>query len=362
MYTPLRFLRDIVWKGRPIHLTFFLTRKCNSHCPFCFYLRSDAAPVARGPELSLPEIEKISSSLGSLLWLAFSGGEIFLRDDLVEIATAFYRNNRPSFMLFPTNGLLPEVIRDRMERIVRSCPESVVALKLSLDGVGQAHDDLRRTPGSFAKVMETYRVLSDLAGHYRNFELGVNTVFCSENQDAMDGIIGFVGGLENVRTHTISLVRGDLADKRYGSVDLDAYHDAVRKLERNLQEGASRVYRFRGGRLKAAQDVLQRRLIHRTMRDRERQVPCYAGRLNLVLTEEGSVFPCEILSASFGNVREFGYDLQKAACSPQARRVQAAIMDNGCSCTHECNYLTNIFFNPRLYPALLKEYLLLRPR
>src|SRR5512135_760951 len=140
MYSPFRYVRDMVWKRRPIHLTFFVTRRCNSNCPFCFYLRSDYVPADARPELSLEEIGKISSSLGDLLWLAFSGGEIFLREDLVEIAGTFYRNNRPAIMLFPTNGLLPELIRERIESVVRSSPNSVIALKLSMDGLGEAHD------------------------------------------------------------------------------------------------------------------------------------------------------------------------------------------------------------------------------
>jgi MoaA/NifB/PqqE/SkfB family radical SAM enzyme len=361
MYTPFRHIKDIFWKGRPIHLTFFVTKRCNSRCPFCFYLRPDAIPAGLRPELSLPEIEKISSSLGNLLWLAFSGGEIFLRDDLVEIAGTFYRNNKPAIMLFPTNGLMPQVIRDRIETIVRSCPKSVVALKLSIDGLGEAHDALRNTPGSFDKTLQTYRAVAGLIDRYPNFELGMNTVFCSENQDAMGGIIDYVRGLPCVKTHTVSLVRGNLADKRYGNVDPDKYFDAVQKLEQNLKEGKSRVYRFRGGRIKAAQDILQRRLIHRTMTEHKRIIPCYAGRLNLVLTEGGDVFPCELLAESFGNVRDYGYDMRGVARSEKARRVNDSIRNNGCSCTHECYFMTNILFNARMYPAMMKGYLLLRP-
>ena len=77
----LRHLDSIAWKRRPIHLTFFVTRRCNARCPFCFYLQSTEMAEADAAELSLEEIERISSSLGSLLWLAFSGGEIFLRKD-----------------------------------------------------------------------------------------------------------------------------------------------------------------------------------------------------------------------------------------------------------------------------------------
>ncbi|MGE5174509.1 MAG: radical SAM protein [Betaproteobacteria bacterium] len=362
MYSPFRHVRDILWKRRPIHLTFFVTRRCNSKCPYCFYLRTDNPTPDTRPELSLEEIEKISSSLGSLLWLAFSGGEIFLRDDLVEIAQTFYRNNKPSIMLFPTNGLLPELIRDRMETIVRSCHNSVVALKLSVDGIGPAHDALRKTPGSFDKTLQTYRAVAGLIDRYPNFELGVNTVFSSENQDAMDEIIDYVRGLDHIKTHTISLVRGSLLDKRYADVDHVKYFGAVQKLEENLKGGKARVYRFRGGRIKAAQDILQRRLIHRTMRERTRIIPCYAGRLNLVLTEAGDIFPCELFTESLGNVRNYEYDMRKVASSESARRVKDSIQSNRCFCTHECYFMTNILFNPRMYPALMKEYLQLRPK
>jgi MoaA/NifB/PqqE/SkfB family radical SAM enzyme len=361
MYSPFKYLGHIVWKRRPIHLTFFVTRRCNSKCPFCFYLRSENTSADIGPELSLEEIESVSSSLGDLLWLAFSGGEIFLRDDLVDIAKTFYRNNKPAIMLFPTNGLLPGVIRDSIESVVRSCPKTVVALKLSIDGFGEAHDALRKTPGSFDKTLQTYREVAGLIDRYPNFEFGVNTVFCSENQDAMSDIIDYVRGLEYIKTHTISLVRGRLADGRFGNVDPAKYFDAVLKLERNLKDGKSRVYRFRGGRIKAAQDVLQRRFIHRMMEEHRRMIPCYAGRLNLVLTETGDVFPCELLMESFGNVRDVGCDMRKIVGSERARTVNDLIKNKACSCTHECYFMTNILFNPRMYPALIKEYLHLNP-
>ena len=123
-------------------------------------------------------------------------------------------------MLYPTNGLTPELIAEQTERILRDCPRSVIAVKLSLDGVGEAHDRLRGTPGSFAKVIETYERLAPLLDRYPQFELGVNTVFCRANQDHMDGIADFVARLKRIRTHTVSLVRGELADAGYKQVDL----------------------------------------------------------------------------------------------------------------------------------------------
>lgn len=357
MFSLLRHAGSILWKRRPIQLTFFVTRKCNARCPFCFYLQSADHPEDGAGELSLDEIGKISRSLGRLLWLAFSGGEVYLRKDLVEISRIFHAQNRPAVMLYPTNGLTPELIRDCTEQILKHCPESVVVVKLSLDGLSAAHDELRQTPGGFDKVMRSYRLLGELLDRYPNFELGINTVFCSGNQDRMDEIIEFVQGLERVKTHTISLVRGNLANAHYKDVDYRKYRHAIERLEKNLKDKTSGIYRFKGARLKAAQDILQRRMIYRTAIEQTRLTPCYAGRLNLVLTETGGVYPCETLTESFGNVRDFDYDLQRVLRNEPAQAVMRSIQDHRCHCTHECYFITNILFDPRRYPALLKEYL-----
>lgn len=357
MYSPFRHISSVFRKKRPIHLTFFLTRRCNAKCPFCFYLKTDAHIAGQDSELSLAEIEKISSSMGTLLWLAFSGGEIYLREDLVEISRIFYRNNKPAIMLFPTNGLLPQLIRDRTEQILQQCPGSIIAVKLSMDGLYYEHDALRNTPGSFEKTLSAYHLLKELLNTYPNFELGINTVFCSENQDKMDETIDFVNNLKSIKTHTISLIRGNLSDRSFQDIDYRKYAHAIERLENNLKAKLSGIYRFKGAKIKAAQDILQRRLICRTMLNQKRLIPCYAGRLNLVLSESGDVFPCEILTETFGNVRDYDYNLRKVVQSDNARRIIASIMDKRCFCTHECYFMTNILFNPGIYPSLAREYI-----
>ena len=102
--------------------------------------------------------------------------------------------------------------------------------------------------------------------------------------------------LEGIKTHTISLVRGNLSESTFKEVDYRKYRHAIERLENNLKTRVSSIYRFRGARIKAAQDILQRRLINRTMLEQKRLIPCYAGRLNLVISETGDVYPCEILT------------------------------------------------------------------
>ncbi len=363
-YSPFRHLGSALFKHRAIQLTFFVTRKCNAACPYCFYLSTgnfsgtgaNPTPPESSPELSIDEIEKISASLGPLLWLAFSGGEIFLRDDLADITKAFYKNNRPSIILLPTNGLMPDVIRKNTEKILSQCGESIVAVKLSIDGPEEIHDPLRGVNGALKRVMETHKALEPLLAKFPNFELGVNTVFCRANQDAMHKTIDLVKGLRGVSVHTVSLIRGSVSDESLKDVDMKKYLEAARELEKNLKSGLLGKYRFGGARLKAAQDIVQRRLIHETALKRKRLIDCCAGKLTLVLTESGDVYPCESFSRKMGNVREFGHDLNRLVESNEATGAVDSIAANGCWCTHECYFMMNILFNPRTYPALLNEY------
>jgi len=360
MSSLVRHAGSILWKRRPVHLTFFLTRKCNARCPFCFYLKSPDNPETAAPELSLDEIERISRSMGKLLWLAFSGGEVYLRQDLVEISKVFYERNSPAVMLYPSNGLLPDLIRDQTERIAAHCRSSIIVVKLSLDGVGTDHDTLRNTRGNFDKTMQTYTLLQGLLDTYPNFELGFNTVLTAQNQNKAEEIIDFVAGLDRRTTHTISMVRGNLLDNDYKQVDPENYRCAGEMLATRLRDRTSGTHRFRGARLKVAQDVLQRRFIHQTLIGQGRSLPCYAGKLNLVLTESGEVYPCEILPQSLGNVRDHDYDIMQVTRTGKAVDILRSISASNplCrTCTHECNYITNILFNPVMYPALMTEYL-----
>jgi len=359
-YSFLRHIDSIFWKRQPIQLTFFLTRRCNANCPFCFYLSRDEVRRSNEPELSLAEIEKMASSLGDLLWLAFSGGEIFLRHDLVEIVKIFYTRNLPAIILLPTNGLLPEVIYKNTAAILENCPESIVTVKLSLDGLEPVHDELRCVPGAFQKTLATYELLAGLVEQYENFELGINTVFCAVNQDRMEEIIDFVSTLKAAETHTVSLIRGDVRDGNLKRVNQQKYLQTVAVLEANLKSKQAAGYRFRGARIKSAQDIVQRRLIHRTKVEQQQVIPCSAGRLTVVVTESGDVYPCESFAGHLGNIKEFDYNLRQILRSERAAEVVAAIQRKECYCTHECYMMMNILFNASLYPAIFKEYIKLR--
>ncbi len=365
-YSPFRRLGGALLGRRPLHLTVFLTRRCNAACPFCFYL-STARQAGEGGqsaagrrEFTLHEFSRIARTAGPLLWLAFSGGEIFLRPDLPAVVESFYRHCRPAVILLPTNGLLPQRIVRHVEEILCRCPRSTVVVKVSLDGPPAVHDQLRGVPSAFDRAMATYRGLVPLLRRHAGFELGVNTVFCVANQGRMEETIDLVGRLPHCRTHTVSLVRGRIGDPALAEIDPHRYRLAAERLARDLRSGRGGRYRFAGGRLKAAQDIVQRQRIAGLAAGRPKGfLPCVAGRLSLTVTESGEVFACESFDGRFrlGNVREHGYDLAAVHRSPRAVEVRRRIRAERCACTHECYQMLNILFNPRAWPGVAREYL-----
>jgi len=355
-YSPLRHLDSIIWKRRPIQLTVFLTALCNANCGFCFYHTGRSEKREKVVELNLDELDSIARSAGNLLWLAFSGGEPFIRRDLADAAMIFYRHCRPTVILIPTNGLLTESVLAQTEKVVSRCRSSTVVVKLSLDGLHDDHDRLRGVRGAFDRFNETYRGLRMLARDYENLELGINTVLCSANQEQIPAVINYVKGLDGVKTHTVSMIRGNVAVPEMKAVSLELYDRIARILEELLKGGIAGAYGFRGARIKVAQDILQRRLILETLRRRERLIPCYAGRLTLVINEKGDVYPCESFEQSLGNLRNNELEIRRVLNSERARKVISEIKNGDCYCSHECYMMMNILFNPATYHGLYKEY------
>jgi hypothetical protein len=170
--------------------------------------------------------------------------------------------------------------------------------------------------------------------------------------------VDLVRGLPAVRAHTISMIRGPGS----AQVDLARYERVVARLEERWSAGERRHHRFAGGRLKAAQDRVQRALVRETLARGRRVIPCEAGRLNLVLTEGGELHPCEgRWDLSFGNVRAAGYDVPAMLRAEGGERVVREIARGACHCTRECNLLTNILCNPTMHPGLLREWARQRP-
>src|SRR6185312_8938130 len=135
----------------PLNLTVSVSYRCNSRCKTCNVWQRP------NDDLTLEEYEQIFASIGhAAYWFTFSGGEPTLRKDLPEIIGAAYRHCRPGIINIPTNGIQDQIIPARIERVLQAAPESEVIVNLSMDGVGEKHDQIRGVRGNFVRAMRTY--------------------------------------------------------------------------------------------------------------------------------------------------------------------------------------------------------------
>ena len=82
---------------------------------------------------------------------------------------------------------------------------------------------------------------------------------------------------------------------------------------------------------------------------------CVAGRKLLVISETGNVQPCEILGKSFGNLRDFDWDLNKLLKTNEVKDTINWIKETKCKCSFECALAANVVWNKKNYPKVLKS-------
>lgn len=326
-------------------LTHFVTAACDARCAHCFY------PVNRpARELSLDEITRVARSIGSLRFLLISGGEPFLRKDLPGIIEAYFRETSFINLSIPTNGLKTDKILEAVERICAISPDLSLSLSVSLDGFRERHDELRGVKGTYERALYTIAGAKELQEKYGNLYVGVVTTLMEENQDELDGFIDYIFQDFRPDSHTLNLWRGDMPAVRPVGVSLETYVELNQKLARLYSGGRGRssIISMPGlkRRVRDAVNELRYRYIARVWRDNKFILPCYAGEREIILSEEGEVFPCELmLNRSLGNVRDFGYDVMGLLKSEKARDFLGWRRESKCFCTHECNTRTLLLLN-----------------
>src|SRR3954464_4392451 len=96
MSVPLRRLANFA-VGRPFSpamLNILVTSVCNMRCTHCFFTSELGDAPRKKLQMSTRQIEQVSETLGGdLSVLVLAGGEPFTRNDIPQMARAFYSNN-----------------------------------------------------------------------------------------------------------------------------------------------------------------------------------------------------------------------------------------------------------------------------
>lgn len=156
-----------------------VTYRCNSKCLTC-NIWKDKQGLAKEME---PEIfAKLPKTLRSI---DITGGEPFLRDDLAEVLEILSKSCPKARILINTNGLLPEKIAKTVSKLIRVKKD--LAIRVSLDGVGKKHDQVRGIKGAYKKAVETVDRLIEV----KVKDLGITFTLTKFNQGEVKKVLSF---------------------------------------------------------------------------------------------------------------------------------------------------------------------------
>ena len=355
----------IKYKQLPSYFIFYPTSRCNLKCSHCFYYDS---LNKKFNEITVDELDKITSTMDPILHLILTGGEPYLRHDLDQIVKIFYKNTKVPIISIPSNGWYLDKMDKQINNMMKWCPELTLNQQISIDGIGEDHNNIRMDKkvkgddNSFEKAIKTIDHLKTIQKVYERINIGIIITFTNENQNKFKSIIKEIYSLVEPDNISINLVRGDPRQKVNLNLDLNLYRESV-KFRDNLfyQKKMSGLTRFKGNKLATAGRVMLNELVNKTHEENKYITPCYAGNLSGVMYPEGDVYPCEILDKThkIGNIRDFDLDFRKLWLSQKAKEEVKFIRKTKCFCTHECFNTVNILFNPKFYPQIIKKSKLL---
>ena len=301
-------------------IIFLITNLCNLGCKQCFLHSSLNKDVEKN--LTLEEIEKFFTSLGRVKNITLSGGEPFLRKDLSEICIALDKISTPTWITLPTNGAYPDVIFSQTKAILENTRTNLF-ISLSLDGPSGVHDNIRKSPGLFGKVKETYEKLSFLYYiFYPRLALQVNSTIFVDNHSYFKELYYLVKEQFPLANFTFETIRGKYDTNAVEPISENTYSDLVEFVS--------------GLNDPTMSDQLElHRFTLKTMVERKQVLPCRAGSNIISLDFWGNLCPCEILPP-FINIRNIGYEFAHAIKDPQWQRAINDIRKGKCYCSHMC--------------------------
>src|SRR5215470_10856401 len=160
-------------KRAPVEVTLEVTRRCPLECQHCYNNLEMGDMAARSRELSKEEYFKILDELAEMgvIWMLFTGGEIFARKDFLEIYT--YAKRKGFLITLFTNGT---IINEEIADYLKEWPP--FAIEITLYGrTRETYEALTMIPGSYDRCLRGIKLLKE-----RDLPLKLKTVATSINK------------------------------------------------------------------------------------------------------------------------------------------------------------------------------------
>ena len=328
---PRDLVNSYVARHRPIHptvLIFHCTFVCDARCEMCWnWKRGD-----RKTDMSLAEIEKAFSSG---LWKNIenanvSGGEPTTRNDLVDICRVML-DKLPRLRKFGLNttGLTPHRGIPMLTKIVEMCHERniIFSTRVSIDGVGDMHNQVRQVKRGFEKANETIRAMKELQKKHP-FNFGISTTIFHMNLDDAENILAWAKS-EDLDI-VFNMVR--FTEPMLGNTELAATAGVVGEEEERMRQFF--LDRVRKDSVLDGQNYVYMHYADMIANGYHRLAPCPFQTQGIMLNPDGGLFFCEN-SEVIGNVKET--DPEELYFSAAGQTHRDYIRDQKCpTCLSPC--------------------------
>lgn len=332
----------------PLNITLGLTYGCNSRCRTCHIWKKKNIK-----ELDLAEYQKIFKSIGQSPYeIILTGGEPFLRKEIVQICQLIDKYLKPKVIIIPTNGILFESIPQKVGQILNLLPKTKVVINLSLDEVGLLHDEIRGVPGNFKKALKTFNALKSIKS--KNLDLKIHTVVSKFNVKKIPQVYKYV------RDKLDSTLITEIAEERVelgtvGSKITPLTADYIKAIDFLILE--IKKQKFSGlDKITQAFRIEYYNLVKKILLNKKRVIPCFASIASVQITPDGKVWACCIKAEPLGDLRAQNYNFKKIWQSNKARDVRKSIRQRQCYCPLANASYTNILMNPFILRRILFNY------
>jgi sulfatase maturation enzyme AslB (radical SAM superfamily) len=287
---PRDVVNAFVARFTPIHptvLIFHCTFVCDARCEMCSnWQRGD-----RKTDMTLEQIDRVfSSPLWKRIEIAnLSGGEPTTRNDMVEISRVML-DRLPRLRKFGINttGLTPHRAIPMITEVAEMCRNRgiIFSTRVSIDGIGDIHDQVRQVKRGFDKAGETIAAMQKLQERVP-FNFGISTTIFNKNLSDAENILAWAK--KEKLDIVFNMVR--FTDPMLGNSDLADTCKPVGADEEKMRQFF--LDRVRMDPLLDGQNYIYMHYADMIANGYHRLAPCPFQTQGIMLNPNGDLFFCE---------------------------------------------------------------------
>ena len=171
----------------PAGVVYEATMRCNLQCEFCYVGDLLNIEGEWRQELSIEALARAFPAQSGLQ-VSLTGGEIFMRKDILDVMDVF-RDKGYVCGYLTTNGTI--ITPERAEALAELAAAGFVKhISVSIDGPGDMHDRARGVKGTFERTAAGLRALQQAAARRRApLRVSINTTVAHDTLEALDRMV-----------------------------------------------------------------------------------------------------------------------------------------------------------------------------